>query len=77
MQNKMAGEAGGGTRSRDERLPMEAIEGTYQCPGCQRFMKLGDGKLCVTFEADVPAIAEIIGWAPGECGRFMKAEPLF
>ena len=77
MQNKMAGEAGSGAQLSEAQLPVEAIEGTYQCPGCQRFMKLGDGKFCVAFEADVPVIAEIISWAPGECKRFVKAEPLF
>ena len=56
---------------------METVEGTYQCLGCQRFMRLGEGKLCMSFEGDAPVIAEIVGWVPGECERYLEAEKLY
>ena len=59
-----------------EPTMMESVEGTYQCMGCQRFMRLGEGRLCVTLGDDVPAIAEIIGWVPGDCERYIETEKL-
>jgi len=54
-------------------MPMESVEGTNDCPSCQRYMKLGEADLCLTITEDRLQIAEIVGWAPGKCGHFTKA----
>ncbi len=57
---------------------MKAIEGTAQCPGCRRFMRLGKGRLCLTTSGEDLEIAEIVGWVPGVCDRYQKDEgPLY
>jgi len=60
----------------EEPVLMETVEGTYQCMGCQRFMRLGEGRLCMSFEGDESVIAEIVGWMPGECERYLEADKL-
>lgn len=54
-------------------IKTDTVEGTDQCRSCQRFMVLGDGRLCLTVTGDDLKIAEIVGWLPGRCDHFLKA----
>ncbi len=77
MKSRVEDKSATGLKDKMAPVAMEAVEGTFQCPGCQRFMRLGEGKLCMSFEGDAPVIAEIVGWVPGQCGRYLEAEKLF
>lgn len=57
---------------RRDHLPLDAVEGTDQCAGCQRFMRLGEGQLCFTVTDEKINIAEVVGWSPGSCAHFVK-----
>ncbi len=77
MKNRIGDKTATGLKEREDLTLIEAVEGTYQCMACQKFMRLGDGRFCMTFDYDVQVIAEIVGWVSGECDRFMEAERLF
>ena len=77
VKNKSDVKSGVTLQDPAELALMETVEGTFQCMGCQRFMRLGEGKLCMSFEGDAPVIAEIVGWVPGLCERYLEAEKLF
>jgi len=77
MKNRIGDKTATGLKEREDMTLIETVEGTSQCMACQRFMRLGDGRFCLTFDNDNLVIAEIVGWVSGECDRFMKAERLF
>lgn len=77
MKSRVEDKSAAGLKDKMTPTAMEAVEGTFQCPGCQRFMRLGEGKLCMTFEGDGPVIAEIVSWVPGQCERYLAADKLF
>jgi hypothetical protein len=71
--------SGLGTAVREEQALYTgaAVEGTDQCLSCERFMSLGDAKLCLGDAGDFEDAAEIVGWVAGECDQFVKAESPF
>jgi hypothetical protein len=64
---------------REERVSYAAaaVEGTDQCLNCRRFMSLGDARLCLGPAGDFEDAAEIVGWVPGKCNSYEKAESPF
>ncbi len=57
--------------------PLEAVEKTDQCAGCQRFLRLGSGQFCFTVTGDEIRAAEIVSWTPEGCDHFLEmANPL-
>ena len=60
-------------REKDDYQQLDVVEGTDLCPQCQKYMQLGEAKLCLSVENDELEIVEIVGWAPGGCTAFTKA----
>ena len=52
--------------------PLNAVEKTDQCAGCQRFLQLGSGQYCFTVNDDEIRAAEIVSWTPVRCDHFLK-----
>lgn len=74
---KIKGRADLGLKENVVQEELEAVEGTEQCENCQRFMKLGEARLCLTVKNRTLEIAEIVAWVPGRCDRFIKASSPF
>ncbi len=52
--------------------PLDAVEKTDQCAGCQRFLRLGSGQFCFTVDDDKIRAAEIVSWTPEGCDHFLE-----
>ncbi len=72
-----AGEAGVVVKERQVPYGGLVVEGTDQCLNCRRFMSLGEGRLCLGVSGAFEDAAEIVGWIPGRCARFIKEEAPF
>ena len=70
MESGNGGSAGLMDKTAHQKME-EAVEGTEQCRMCQHFMKLGEANLCLTVGSDDLKIAEIVGWIPGRCKRYL------
>ena len=66
-----------GVAEGSEHQSLEVVEGTDQCRECQRFMKLGEADLCISLPDEDRGPAEIVGWVPGECSKFLEATGSF
>ena len=60
-------------REKDDYQQLDVVEGTDLCPQCQKYMQLGEARLCLFVENDELQIAEIVSWSPGGCAAFTKA----
>ncbi len=74
---KNKGRADLGLKEKGEHEELKAVEGTGQCERCQRYMKLGEARLCLTVKSRTLEIAEIVAWLPGRCDRFIEASSPF
>lgn len=52
--------------------PLDAVEKTAQCAGCQRFLRLGSGQYCFTVTDDEIRAAEIVSWTSARCDHFLE-----
>ncbi len=75
MESGKGGSAG--LKDKMVQQKMEAVEGTEQCRMCQCFMRLGEANLCLTVGSDGLNIAEIVGWIPGRCDRYLETSSPF
>ncbi len=54
-----------------------SVEGTEQCSGCEHYMSLGEGHLCMSAPGGGQRIAEIVSWVPGKCDHYLEARSPF
>ena len=57
---------------KDGYHPLNAVEKTDQCAGCQRFLRLGSGQYCFTVTDDEIRAAEIVSWTSARCNHYLE-----